>query len=562
MKFSLASKTAASLLLVGSLAACGGSSSSDTTSAPTPTALKLSGTATNGTAISAKTVDAKCAVGTGSGATATDGTYSVSIDGGALPCLARVTQADGSTLQTVASGSGSTATANITPVTQLVVASLAGADPATYYTGFNSTVAATVTSTTVAAAQTAVVATLKSGGVDLSAVGDVVSATMTPAYTTGLTNLASTLTSSGTTLATLTTTVAATSTTTAAGTPVTSSTPSLPAALALKAAASNCSALRSGTYRVVFPTAATPLANQYGKMTINATTLAILNSDGSTGTLTANGPCRFTTDAGQTDVVVSQAGVIVARSPNGSTFNLGIAFPDQMHTQAEMAGNWNTLGIENTGATYTGTALSATIDVAGALTSAKFCQNTTTWDVKVCVDIANGTLSMKANADGGYDMVDNGTAGGRVFAYQAGGGDMMAVGIDGDGSFTIFTKQRTNTLPTVGTVTASWNLTLNNLLASSSTVSAISNTIVSTDSTAQSLLRTQKTVGGTDDHPETLFANNPRNGYTFRAAGTATAVDGTTVTIREFTSLNMRGMGFSPLLLPSLKTFMLSVNQP
>jgi hypothetical protein len=44
--------------------------------------------------------------------------------------------------------------------------------------------------------------------------------------------------------------------------------------------------------------------------------------------------------------------------------------------------------------------------------------------------------------------------------------------------------------------------------------------------------------------------------------GTATAVDGTTVTIREFTNLNMRGMGFSPLLLPSIKTFMLSVNQP
>lgn len=566
MNLSMVSKISVSLLLVGALAACG-SSSSDVTPAPTATAVTLSGTATNGAPISGKTVEAKCASGTGSGSTSTDGNYSVSIDGGTWPCLARVTAADGTVLHTVAAGSGSTATANITPVTELVVASLAGASPATYYAGFDSTAAATVTSTTVAVAQTAVVATLKSGGVDLTAVGDVITATLTPAYTAALTSLASTFTSSGTTLAELTTTVAATSTTTATGTPVTSGTPSLPAAVALKAAASNCSALRSGTYRMVAPKSGTTLPDQTGLITINAETLAITYDDGSTDTLTASGSCEFSFSGPSSDmkVFVSQAGVIVVRYSDdaGLTHNVAIGFPAQTHTQAELAGNWNALGIGNTGATYTGFAASATIDTAGAMTAVKFCQNTTNWDVKVCSDIPDGVLSMKANADGGFDFVDAAEVTGRVFAYQAGGGELMLVDIDTNGGFTMYTKQRTSTLPTVGTVTTGWNVFMNNLLRSPNAVGATSNTILSTDATAGSWLRTQKTVGGTDDHPETFFANNPRNGYSTRVAATAVpALDGTTVNVNEITTLGMRGMGLTPLLVPNAKLFIITVNQP
>lgn len=102
-------------------------------------------------------------------------------------------------------------------------------------------------------------------------VGDAISATVTPAYTAALTNLASTLTSSGATLATLTTAVANTSTTTVSGMPpAASGTPSLPADLVLRTAASNCSALRSGSYRIVLPPVNTPLAGHYGTIVINA----------------------------------------------------------------------------------------------------------------------------------------------------------------------------------------------------------------------------------------------------------------------------------------------------
>lgn len=578
--YSFVSKTATSLLLIGVLAACGGGSSSDVTPSPTSTALTLSGTAAIGPAISDATVEAKCATGTGSGPTSANGNYSFDINGGKWPCLARVTAPDGTVLHTVTAGSSATtATADITPVTQLIVASLAGTDPAAYYAAFDSTAAATITSTKVAAAETAVVAMLKSGGLDLTAVGDVITAPLTPSTSTSagntyglaLTHFVEEVCNNdpgftcGTNITRLTTTVGDTSHNTATGTPPTPiGTPSLPPDMLLRTPASNCTALRSGTYRNVFPAAGTTLANQFGKTVIDAGTLAVTFSDGSTDTWTANGPCRFSGNSGNTDIVVSQAGVIVTRYSldNGITHFLAIAFPDQTHTQAELAGNWNVLGIFGNAGTYTGTAASSTIDSAGAMTAVSLCQNAATWDVKTCNGVPDGQLSMKSNIDGGFDFVDTGAVTGRVFGYQAGGGELMLVEVDADGTLGVYAKQRTDSLPTVGVVTTNWNLSVGSLLTSLNALSANSNTIVSVDSTAGSWIRTLKTVGGTDDHPETLFVNNPRNGYTFRAAGTATAVDGTTVTIREFTNLGLRGMGMSALLLPGLKLYMFSVNQP
>ena len=138
------------------------------------------------------------------------------------------------------------------------------------------------------------------------------------------------------------------------------------------------------------------------------------------------------------------------------------------------------------------------------------------------------------------------------------------VSIDNDGSLTVSTRQRSNGLPAVGTISTSWNVALGEQLTSPSLVTTYINTIMATDALAASYVRNQRSVGGTNDspHPETLFANNPRNGYTFRAAGSATATDGSTATFREFTSLGMRGMGISAVLLPSLKWLQFSVNQP
>ena len=557
----------AGVALAVTLTACGGGGGDSPNVPGGQPALTVSGTATTGTPIANKAVEAKCATGALSGTTQADGSFSLSVDGGKLPCLARVTADNGTVLHSVAQGSGSTATVNITPVTQLVVASLAGTDPAAYYTAFDSAAAAAVTSAAVAAAQAAVVATLKSGGVDLTPVGDVISAPLAPAYTAALNSL-TTLTSSVTTLAALTMTVAATSTTSVNGTPAPSGVASLPADLLLKPAARTCAALRSGSYRVVAPFEGPNLADKVGTIVIDAATLGVVFTDGSTGTWGENGPCRFSDDGGKTDIVVSQAGVLSFRYTNdaGVTYRPAIAFPAQSHTLAEVANTWNLIGLErndaNTG--YTGDTTVATLDAAGAISAVTHCQDDATWSVTGAA-CAAGTpsVSFKANADGGFDLADKvtGAVGGRGFAYRAGGGELMMVLVDGDGSFHMLTRQRSNGLPTVGVVQTYWNFSISNQLSAASAISESTNTIASLDSTAGSWVRSQKAVGSTVDHPETLFANNPRDGYTFRQPATVTASDGSTVNVSEFTVLGMRGMGISPLILPASKTFLISVQQ-
>ncbi len=161
---------------VGMLAVygCGGSSSSTSS-------LTLSGVAATGDAISGGAVLATCASGSGSGTTQPDGTYTFTITNATMPCLAKVTSSDGLTiLHTVVQGSGTSAVANITPLTELVVASLSGTDPKTYYASFGSTTATAITADTVATAQTAVLSTLTDAGVDISSVGNLITGTLTP----------------------------------------------------------------------------------------------------------------------------------------------------------------------------------------------------------------------------------------------------------------------------------------------------------------------------------------------------------------------------------------------
>ena len=255
-------KATLSVVLAAALTACGGGGGDDASTSNTPpaaapaaTGVTLSGKAATGAAIANRPVDAKCSTGAATGSTTADGSYSLAIANGQWPCLARVTEPDGTVLHTVAAApaSAASATANITPATQLIVASLGGTDPAAYYAGFDATAAAAVTSGAIGSAEAAVIATLKAGGVDLTAAGDLIGGSLTPstststgdAYAAGLNAMASALT--GSSLAALTTAVAATSNASVNGTPAASGTPSLPADVLLRTAAINCPALRSGS---------------------------------------------------------------------------------------------------------------------------------------------------------------------------------------------------------------------------------------------------------------------------------------------------------------------------
>jgi hypothetical protein len=151
------------------LTACGGSDDPPAAGSAGSTALTLSGAAAVGAAVAGGTVDARCATGSGSNTTAADGSYTMQIEGGALPCSLRVTSADGATvLHPAATGSGSSARANLTPATELTIARLYGASPAAAHAGFDAAAAAVLTPAAVQAAGSATNALLAMAGITMS----------------------------------------------------------------------------------------------------------------------------------------------------------------------------------------------------------------------------------------------------------------------------------------------------------------------------------------------------------------------------------------------------------
>ncbi|MDR3369124.1 bifunctional metallophosphatase/5'-nucleotidase [Rhodoferax sp.] len=152
-----------SVLLFG----CGGSSSGSS--------VTVSGVAATGAAMSGATVAVMCVNGqANTSKTATDGSYSIAASG-TFPCMLEASDATHK-LHSVASGSGSSATANITPLTEQMVASLSSdsVDTAAFFAAFGTSEAAAVASDKLAAAQKKVLDNLAAIGVDTSALKDLI----------------------------------------------------------------------------------------------------------------------------------------------------------------------------------------------------------------------------------------------------------------------------------------------------------------------------------------------------------------------------------------------------
>lgn len=164
------------------LAACGGGGSSTPVVTPPAASLTLSGTAASGLALAGASISAKCQTGSGNATTLADGSYQLVISGGVLPCVLEVSNpADSSKLHSVATGSGLTATVNITPLTEMLTARVLGSEPVTFFAAFDATAAArSITTATVQAAQ-ADVALVLVGTVDTSIISSFVSAALKPA---------------------------------------------------------------------------------------------------------------------------------------------------------------------------------------------------------------------------------------------------------------------------------------------------------------------------------------------------------------------------------------------
>lgn len=158
---SLCAAALSSLALLG----CGGGSSGTAL-------LSVSGVAATGAAMSGASISVICVNGTLSSAKAgSDGSYSV-LANGAYPCMVEASDATHK-LHSVASGS---AAANVTPLTEQMVASLPGAsaDTAAFFAAFDASKAAMLSADKLATAQALVLANLTANGVDTSALHDLI----------------------------------------------------------------------------------------------------------------------------------------------------------------------------------------------------------------------------------------------------------------------------------------------------------------------------------------------------------------------------------------------------
>ena len=147
------------LLSITAFAACAEGSGSDTCTPPgtsTSSLLTVTDTAATGLAIPGVIGTGKCKVGTGSSTTLADGSFALTIRDGQLPCTLQITNlVDGVKLHSVVFGIGSTANANITPLTEMATPRVLGSEPNVFFAAFDAAVVAQkITFATIQAAQT------------------------------------------------------------------------------------------------------------------------------------------------------------------------------------------------------------------------------------------------------------------------------------------------------------------------------------------------------------------------------------------------------------------------
>lgn len=570
------------------LSACGGGSSGSST--PETTSLAITGTAATGAAIAAGTVQVKCASGTGTATTLADGTYSATVPNGSLPCAVRVTS--GTTVLhsvvTQPSASGAPLVANITPLTELLVANVAGGDPSALFDTFDATAQARVTPTAVTSAISTTLLSLQ-GTVDLTGV-DPLSGTLVAANgsTAGnaqdalLDQLRDALQSSGATLATLRTAVATATPTTAAAAP--------PALAQVATAATTCAALRSGTYRVINPHETThDVGYATYRLSLDAATLTLTDiepshqpaapfqPDRATLTPVAGAPCSFTLpgDFGTQTALVAPGGVIVVRSPSstavGAPVRTSLLVPEGSYALSQLAGDWNYIAYTRDGAlqpapynadqqAYTG-ALTASFGKVGLSASGGFSA-LTECVATACSDLPSSELPapLTASALGGFDSGAT-----RVFAFKTSGGAMaLFMLLPKEQGLVVLIRQSTVPLPDVGAATTFWDYTVGSgsfswaPLASGATDLTVSTvTVIATDAAAQTLTR-RRTA---DQRVDTFTVNSPYPGMRYRAAAAATgsqAALAATVTM----SLASGGLAFAANATTANNFFGLSVTKP
>lgn len=540
------SKTwAPALLAAAVLVACGGGDNT----AP-PSSLTITGTAAKGAALAGAKVDVKCVgVGLASATAGSSGAYSLTLDGASLPCALRATGTEGSVFHSAVAddGQGGSHTANITPLTEMMVAKLAAASPASFFDGFTGTPVLTPTAMTQAADY---LKTALAGVVDLSGVDP---ATDTLAVGNALDQkieaVAARLAEAGVTLPALTAAIAANP-----GAPHVISAPLAPAA-------AECAWLKSGRYRVIDPYESDPQFRA-AVIEIDAVARTAKVPDGTTVSFVSNGACQFTADSAEetTRVMVSSAGVLVVYSQSKTTPErfISIGLPEQVLPLSDLSGTWNlaTWG-PLAPANFVAMAGETTIDAGGNVTALSGCLG-----LAPCAPAPTPFPKLTPNAtQGGFDVSIGGLPSGRAFAFKTMAGKVALVNIDNDGGFMVGMRKESLGAPAaVGNVTHYRQFQLNGD-GSIGNLRDDTNTVTASDAAARTITR----LRSSDSRVDTLTLDMPRDGLRYRAPNSCT-VGGAPLNCSETVQLPLQGMGITLVMsvgiTPATAFFDVSINKP
>jgi hypothetical protein len=483
MKFNSFTKTFAGAAVALLVAGCGGGDGDVAAPAAPVASLQVSGTAATGRALAGAAVQVKCATGDGTATTGSSGVYDVTIADGVLPCIIQVTGSVDNAQVTMHSvteagstdaASGRTsAVANVTPLTELVVAQLASAVPSAVFASFGQSSAAVITTDKLAAATTAVLSTLKTAtGVDVTSVdpfkAPLVAATSATSTGNAHDQLLDALDIQPQALPQLVTQVA---TAAASG-----STAGLQDAMAAVDAGTlpGCPAMPGGKYRVLEYFGASYVRN------LDFKAMTISRPDG-TGTLPitvdATKPCEFkvagntgTTEV-QLDFTMGTAGVGAFRIQNitAGRSNIAYLFPVQAHTLPELVGEWTFhQGGFMPGEGFRHMAGKVGIAADGAVSVCDYNLTTNPWTTCTS-DTGAAGLTAAARTDGGYNLNEGSSTVASFWGYRAPNGTLTVFGTTNEAGSTagtdeqttlVLSKFSTQPLLAVGTVTKYWDVAL------------------------------------------------------------------------------------------------------
>lgn len=533
MKFERIAKTAVAGAAVLLIAACGGGGGGGGGSATTP-AVKLSGTAATGLALADSAVEVKCAQGDGTATTDANGAYTLTLVGAALPCIVKVTGTAGGvtvTLHSVteagtADADGNTAAvANVTPLTEIIVAQLTAALPADLFAAFGS--GEQITTEKLAAATTAVLAALKDAtGIDLGAIDpfktELVAATSSApdagnAYDKLLDELGTKVAPE--TLPLLVNQVASGAASGGSG--------GLAEAMASAAAGplAGCPGALSGKYRTL---------DFFGKAQVRELNFKDMkwSTVGTSGEADivqdASDACVFkvTGAISEIEVVMGASGVGTYRGRNTTSTNPGTPgyiFPVQSHALSVVAGEWNFVQsgfMPGDGLVHWPGKLGF-----GADSKVSICE----YEGDVCQPDTEAALSVSARSDGGFDLNESSLSGvANVWAYRAPNGSFALFGTTNAAGLNEGTTEQSHIvasrpeklpLPAAGAVVKASTSVLRQpgdqttrvVLAPFTDV----NTILSVNVEDSSFVRKMD-----DDSEETIRVNKPADGFRLRTTST------------------------------------------